>query len=57
MRIKTLPLFLVIVTIVGGLANLFSPERALHAKANAYNAVLLDNNSVYFGKVADLGTD
>ncbi len=57
MRTKNLVVFLVIVTIVGGLAYWFSPERALHAKAKGFNAVLLDNNSVYFGKVADLGTD
>lgn len=57
MRIKPLVVLLVVVLIVGGLAYWFSPERALLAKARGYNAVLLDNNSVYFGKVADLGTD
>jgi hypothetical protein len=56
-RIKPLVVLLVVVLIVGGLAYWFSPERALLAKARGYNAVLLDNNSVYFGKVADLGTD
>ena len=57
MRVKTLVMFLVVVLLVGGLAYWFSPNRALRAKARGYNAVLLDNNSVYFGKVADLGTD
>jgi hypothetical protein len=57
MRVKTLVMFLVVVVLVGGLAYWFSPNRALRAKARGYNAVLLDNNSVYFGKVADLGAD
>jgi hypothetical protein len=56
-RARILAVFLVVVVVVGGLAYWFSPERALHATARGYNAVLLDNNSVYFGKVADLGTD
>ncbi len=43
--------------IVGGVAYWFSPERITAAKASGYQAVLLDNNSVYFGKVADLGSD
>jgi hypothetical protein len=46
----------VAVVVVAGLAFWFSPERAFAARTKGYNAVLLDNNSVYFGKVADLGT-
>jgi hypothetical protein len=33
------------------------PARALAAKTPGYQAVLLDNNQVYFGKLADLNTD
>ena len=57
MRIKTLVLGIVAVLIVAGLAFWFSPERAVAAKTKGFSAVLLDNNSVYFGKVADLGSD
>jgi hypothetical protein len=56
-RIKVLAAAILAVAIVSVLAFWFSSERALAAKAQGYNAVLLDNNSVYFGKVADLGTD
>jgi hypothetical protein len=55
-RIKTLVTGIIVVLIVAGLAFWFSPERAVAAKTKGYSAVLLDNNSVYFGKVADLGT-
>src|SRR5580658_3778335 len=54
---KTLVAGIILVLAVGGLAFWFSPQRAVAAKAKGYSAVLLDNNSVYFGKVADLGTD
>jgi hypothetical protein len=54
---KTLIAGIVAVLIVAGLAFWFSPERAVAAKTKGYSAVLLDNNSVYFGKVADLGSD
>lgn len=57
MRIKTLVAGIVVVSIVAALAFWFSPERAVAAKTKGYSAVLLDNNSVYFGKVADLGSD
>jgi hypothetical protein len=56
-RIKTLLAGVVAVLIVAGLAFWFSPERAVAARTKGYSAVLLDNNSVYFGKVADLGSD
>jgi hypothetical protein len=56
-RIKNLVAGIVVVVVVAVLAFWFSPERAMAGKAKGYNAVLLDNNSVYFGKVADLGTD
>jgi hypothetical protein len=57
MRTRTLVVFIVAVIIACGLAYWFSTERAIRAKAKGYSAVLLDNNSVYFGKMADLGTD
>jgi len=56
-RIRTLAAGIVAVAVVGGVAFWFSPERALAAKAKGYQAVLLDNNTVYFGKVADLNTE
>ena len=57
MRIKTLAAGVGAVIAVTALVFWFSPERALAAKAKGYQAVLLDNNQVYFGKVADLNTD
>ena len=54
---QKLAIGIVLVAIVGGLAFWFSPERAAAAKARGFQAVLLDNNSVYFGKVADLSSD
>ena len=42
---------------MAGLAYWFAPSRALAAKTKGYQAVLLDNNQVYFGKLEDLGTD
>ena len=48
---------LVTIAVIAGLAFWFSPQRAVAGKTKGYSAVLLDNNSVYFGKVADLGTD
>jgi hypothetical protein len=42
---------------VASLVLWLSPGRALAAKTKGYQAVLLDNNQVYFGKLADLGTD
>jgi hypothetical protein len=56
-RIKTLAVGIVTIAIVAGLAFWFSPQRAVALKTKGYSAVLLDNNSVYFGKVADLGSD
>jgi hypothetical protein len=57
MRIKTLAAGIVTIAVVAGLAFWFSPQRAVALKMKGYSAVLLDNNSVYFGKVADLGSD
>lgn len=57
MRIKILAAVVLVVAIAGGLSYWFSRDRVLAAKARGYQAVLLDNNSVYFGKVADLGSD
>ena len=57
MRIKTLAAGVGAVIVVAALVFWFSPERVLAAKAKGYQAVLLDNNQVYFGKVADLNTD
>lgn len=57
MRTRTLVVFIVAVIIACGLAYWFSTEQAIRAKTKGYSAVLLDNNSVYFGKMADLGTD
>ena len=57
LRVKALATGIVTVLIVGGLAFWFSTERAVAARIKGYSAVLLDNNSVYFGKVADLGSD
>jgi hypothetical protein len=57
MRIKSLLAGVVVVLAIAGLTFWFSSERANAAKVKGYSAVLLDNNSVYFGKVADLGTD
>jgi hypothetical protein len=47
----------VAVVALGALAFWFSPERVMAAKTRGYQAVLLDNNQVYFGKMADLNTD
>ena len=57
MRIKTLAAGIGAVVVVAGLAFWLSPQRALASKTTGYQAVLLDNNQVYFGKVADLNTD
>jgi hypothetical protein len=57
MRVKSLLAAVVVVVAIAGLTFWFSSERASAAKVKGYSAVLLDNNSVYFGKVADLGTD
>jgi hypothetical protein len=56
-RIKILVAGIVAVLILAGLAFWFSPIRTIAARTKGYSAVLLDNNAVYFGKVADLGTD
>jgi hypothetical protein len=56
-NLKTLGAGIAFVVVVAGLVFWFSPERALAAKSKGYQAVLLDNNQVYFGKVADLETD
>ena len=45
------------VVTVASLAFWFSPQRTTAAKAKGFQAILLDNNQVYFGKVADLNTD
>jgi hypothetical protein len=45
------------IAVSGGLSYWFSSDRTLAAKTKGYQAVLLDNNSVFFGKVTDLGTD
>jgi hypothetical protein len=34
-----------------------SRDRTLAAKTRGYQAVLLDNNQIFFGKIADLGSD
>jgi len=57
MGIRTLAAGVVTVAVFAGLVFWFSPERTVAAKAKGYQAVLLDNNQVYFGKVADLNTD
>lgn len=59
MSIKTpyLAAAVLAVLLVGGLAYWFSPQRVLAAKTQGYQAVLLDNNQVYFGKMADLSSD
>jgi hypothetical protein len=57
MRIGTLAAAILVVAISGALAFWFSPERALAARSRGYQAILLDNNAFYFGKVADLGSD
>ena len=54
-RIKRLAVAIPVIAAVAGLAFWFSPERIAAAKVRGYQAVLLDNNSVYFGKMADLG--
>jgi hypothetical protein len=56
-RTRILVVLIVVVLIAGGLAYRLSAERALNAKAKGYNAVLLDNNAIYFGKLTDLGSD
>jgi hypothetical protein len=57
MRLRTLLAGAVLLAALGGLAFWFSSVHALAEKTKGYSAVLLDNNSVYFGKIADLGTD
>jgi hypothetical protein len=57
MRTKIFAVVLAVVGSVAGLAYWFAPSRALAAKTKGYQAVLLDNNQVYFGKLDDLGTD
>jgi hypothetical protein len=56
-RIKTWGTAVLAVVIVAGLVYWFSRDRQLASKTQGYQAVLLDNNQVYFGKVADLGSD
>jgi hypothetical protein len=56
-RIRQLAAGLGAAILVAALVFWFSPERTLAAKTRGFQAVLLDNNQVYFGKVADLNTD
>jgi hypothetical protein len=56
-RIKTWGAAFLAVVILAGLMYWFSRDRHLAAETRGYQAVLLDNNQVYFGKVADLGSD
>jgi hypothetical protein len=57
MRTKIFAAVLAVVGSVAILAYWFAPNRALAAKTKGYQAVLLDNNQVYFGKLTELGTD
>jgi hypothetical protein len=45
------------VAIMAGLVYWFSRDRQLASRTKGYSAVLLDNNQVYFGKVAELSSD
>ena len=56
-KIPYLAAAILAVLLVGGLAFWLSPEHVLAAKTQGYQAVLLDNNQVYFGKMADLSSD
>jgi hypothetical protein len=56
-RIKIWGTAVLAVAIAAGLVYWFSRDRQLAAKTRGYQAVLLDNNQVYFGKITDLGTD
>jgi len=52
--------FKTIVSIVGIAAGLTFSSACFHSKpaiTKGYYAVLLDNSQVYFGKIADLGSD
>jgi hypothetical protein len=60
MRLKSLliPVVVGVLAVVGML--LFGPgssSRLLGSEKQNYQAVLLDNNQVYFGKISGLGTD
>lgn len=57
MKTNTLAVALGAVLLVGLLTYWFSPERQAAAKTAGYQAVLLDNNQVYFGRMSDLGTE
>jgi hypothetical protein len=57
MRTKMFAMVLAVVGSVAALGYWLAPSRALAAKTKGYQAVLLDNNQVYFGKLADLGSD
>jgi hypothetical protein len=57
MRTKVFAMVLAVAGSVAALGYWLAPSRALAAKTNGYQAVLLDNNQVYFGKLADLGSD
>jgi hypothetical protein len=49
-----------VVVLVIALGTLLVPARRVHAldkQTEGYQAVLLDNNQVYYGKVSGLGTD
>jgi hypothetical protein len=56
-RIKTLVVAVLAVVVVAGLAFWFSRGRELASRTKGYQAVLLDNNQVFFGKMADLDSD
>jgi len=53
-RTKILGVAVLAVIALAGLAYWFSPARELGSRTKGYQAVLLDNNQVYFGKMADL---
>jgi hypothetical protein len=57
MRTTSLAVVLAVAGMAAALAYWLAPSRALAAKTKGYQAVLLDNNQVYFGKLADLGSD
>ena len=57
MRTKIFAMVLAVVGSVAALGYWLAPSHALAAKTKGYQAVLLHNNQVYFGKLADLGSD
>jgi len=56
-RIRSFLAGAVVLAVVAGLAYWYSPERRLASGTRGYSAVLLDNNSVYFGRITGLGSD